>query len=62
MRSTHVAVLRHNDRTKKKAVIVPPGQSLDFDEGPGSSRRWLDQHLGLDWHLAEFLEIEWPRR
>lgn len=52
-----VAVLgNHHDRTRRKAVIVPAGQSLDFDPD-AATRRWLAPHLAGEWHLIEFLPI-----
>lgn len=42
---------------KKLAVPVPFGQSLDFDEGPGATRRWLHPYLGTQFHLVEFVEV-----
>ena len=56
----HVAILEtHQGRRphRKIAVPVPPGQTLDFDDGPGATRRWLDPYLGEDFHLVEFVEL-----
>lgn len=53
----YVAILEMHDETKRKAVLVPLGQSLEFDEG-SATRRWLHPHLGTDWHLVEFIEID----
>ena len=50
---THVGIRPH----RKIAVHVPPGQSLDFDEGPGATRMWLRPHLGRQFHLVEFVEL-----
>lgn len=55
--STYVAILESHDRRKQKAVVVPVGQSLDFDEGPSATRRWLHPHLDSEWHLKEFLPL-----
>lgn len=55
--ATHVAVIRNGDLPEKKVVIMPPGQPLGFDPGPGTTRRWLWPYLGSSWHLVEFLEI-----
>lgn len=53
----HVAILERHDRRGKKAVIVPDGQSLDFDED-GATRRWLHPYLGNEYHLDEFLPLQ----
>lgn len=53
----YVAILQKNDYSKRKAVIVPSGQSLEMDEGK-PTRKWLWPYLGGGWHLTEFLEIE----
>lgn len=50
---THVGVRPH----RKRAVPVPDGQSLDFDPGPGATRRWLMPYLGDEFHLVEFVEL-----
>lgn len=50
-----VAILEMHERTIRKAVLVPPGQSLEMDEG---ARRWLHPYIGTEWHLVEFLKIE----
>jgi hypothetical protein len=42
-----------------RAIIVPPGQSLDMDEGK-ASRKWLWPYLNSNWHLKEFVEIVDP--
>lgn len=55
--STHVAIIQKHDTDMRRAVMVPPEQSLDFDPGPGATRRWLWPYLGTEWHLVEFLEI-----
>lgn len=52
----YVAILRQHDRTEKKAILVPAGQTLEFDEGD-ATRRWLWPYLGEEWHLAEFIPI-----
>ena len=53
----YVAVIRkHDNHQKKMAVLVPSGQSLDFDEGT-INRKWLHPFLGKEWHLVEFLEV-----
>lgn len=56
---THVAIIELHETTKRKAVIVPTDQSLDFDEGD-ATRRWLWPYLGTDHHLVEFVEITSP--
>jgi hypothetical protein len=53
----HIAIIENHDRTTKRAILVPKGQSLDFDEGK-ITRKWLWPYLGSDWHLVEFLEVE----
>jgi hypothetical protein len=63
--STHVAILERDDaegdwRGNHKAVLVPPGQSLDFDDGPGATRKWLYPYLGTEYHLLEFIELVKP--
>ena len=50
---THIGIKPH----KKLAVPVPLGQSLDFDEGPVATRRWLHPYLGTQFHLVEFVEV-----
>ncbi len=50
---THVGIRPH----KKIAVPVPAGQSLDFDPGPGATRRWLNPYLGTEFHLVDFVEV-----
>jgi hypothetical protein len=53
-----VAILRaHGYPDVVRAIAVPPGQSLDFDEGT-ASRRWLWDALGADWHLVGFCDLE----
>lgn len=65
---THIALLEIHGRSSLlhapdfRAVIVPPGQSLDFDEGPGASRRWLHPYLGKTHHLASFIEVATPTK
>ena len=54
---THVAILREFKSSKEKAVIVPPGQSLDFDED-SATRKWLWPYLGKEWHLIKFVPID----
>lgn len=55
---THVAILRHHDNyAKMKAVIVPAGQSLDFDEGSGATRKWLQPYTAGEYHLYAFVPI-----
>jgi hypothetical protein len=62
---THIAILEHHDAGERvilhapsyKAVLVPPGQSLDFDVGPGATRRWLWPYLGRTHHLVDFVEV-----
>lgn len=55
----HVAILGSlKDRAVIKLVMVPEGQSLDFDKGPGATRKWLWPHLKGGWHLVEFVEFE----
>lgn len=57
---THVAIIETHDDVRpyrKRAILVPAGQSLDFDPGPGADRRWLWPYLGTDFHLVEFVEI-----
>lgn len=40
-----------------KLLQAPPGQSLEFDEGPGATRTWLRPHLGHgNWHLVAFVD------
>lgn len=53
----YVAILERHDRRGKKAVIVPDGQSLEFD-ADDATRRWLRPSLGRDYHLVEFLPVE----
>jgi hypothetical protein len=53
----YVAILERHDRRGKKAVIVPDGQSLEFDED-STTRRWLYPYLGNEYHLNEFLPVE----
>ena len=40
-----------------KLVMVPEGQSLDFDEG-AATRRWLHPHLDRAWHLVAFVPFK----
>lgn len=47
-----IAILRSHDQKRFKFVPVPDDQSVDFDKN-AATRRWLDPHLGHDWHLAE---------
>lgn len=56
---SHVALLESHDERRWKAVIVPPGQSLEFDDD-GATRKWLWPHLGNDFHLDSFVPIETP--
>ena len=59
MATTHVAIIEthQGDRPHQKlAVMVPVGQSLDFDEGK-ITRAWLHPYLGSRFHLVEFVEI-----
>jgi hypothetical protein len=56
----HVAIIETHESIrprKKLAVPVPPGQSLDFDPGPGADRQWLRPYLGTDFHLVDFVEV-----
>lgn len=53
------ALLRHHDMKQSKWIVVPEGQSLDFDEG-SATRRWLAPHLGSDWHLFGFVSLRVP--
>lgn len=39
-----------------KVVLMPEGHSEDFDEE--GTRRWLWPHLGRDYHLVEFVNVE----
>lgn len=57
MEDRYVAIIEHHDYTIRRAVLVPKGQSLEFDEG-AITRGWLHPYLGRDWHLKEFLKIE----
>ena len=57
-RITHVAVLHKYSSSEKKAVLVPVGQSLDFDDGPGGTRKWLRPHMTDEWYLCEFITID----
>lgn len=38
-----------------KAVVVPKGQSLDFDPD-AATRKWLWPHLGTEYHLLGFID------
>ena len=40
-----------------KLVLMKEGQSEDFDDGPGASRKWLHPYLGRDYHLVAFVEV-----
>lgn len=53
----HIALLQRHDRTQRRTVLVPLGQSLGFDED-GATRRWLWPYLGTEWHLDGFLPLE----
>ena len=56
--NAYVALLRHNDDPNNlKAVLVPTGQTLDFDED-AATRRWLWPHLGYEFHLVAFVPLE----
>lgn len=58
--STHVAIIaRLNNPSIQRAVLVPPGQSIDFDEG-SATRRWLHPYLAYEWHLVRFIEVAGP--
>lgn len=55
---TRVAVLQHHDDYATfKVVRLAAGQSEDFDEG-SATRRWLRPHLGDDYHLMAFVDLE----
>lgn len=53
----YVALLRSHDYKRTKWVVVPEGQSLEFDEG-SATRRWLHPHLGTEWHLFGFVSLQ----
>lgn len=52
----HIAVLERHDRSERKEIPVPPGQSLGFDED-SATRRWLWPELDTEWHLVEFRPV-----
>lgn len=56
----YAVLFRSHDYKRTKWAIVPEGQSLDFDEGGGASRRWLWPYLGDDWHLFAFVSLRAP--
>lgn len=56
MTKRYVAILHKHYGSVRKAVLVPPGQSLDFDKD-AATRLWLRPHLGSDYHLVEFVEL-----
>jgi hypothetical protein len=56
----YAALLISHDRKRTKWVVVPEGQSLDFDEGT-ATRRWLHPHLGSEWHLFDFVRLRSAR-
>jgi hypothetical protein len=57
------AVLERHERFHQdgdfKLVRVPPGQSLEMDEG-SATRRWLHGDLGSKFHLVEFVRVPAP--
>jgi len=54
----HVAIIRNHDYPNMvRAIKVPDGQSLGFDED-GATRKWLWPYLGTEWHLIEIVEVE----
>jgi hypothetical protein len=55
--SQHIAIIERHDYTEKRAVLVPPGQSLGMGES-WPVRPWLMPYLGSDWHLVEFLDVQ----
>lgn len=55
---THCAFLGNLVNGTLKLIQVPAGQSLDFDPGPGATRRWLHPHLVGGWHLIDFVLIK----
>lgn len=57
--TTHVAIIQKHDTDIRRAVLVPPGQSLDFDKGR-ATRQWLWPYLNNEWHLVEFIEVAKP--
>lgn len=52
--SEYIAILERHDRTIQRAILVPYGQSLEFDEGT-ICRAWLSPYLGTKWHLVAFV-------
>lgn len=56
----HAALLISNDYKRTRWVVVPEGQSLDFDEGK-ATRAWLHPHLGREWHLFGFVPLHPPK-
>lgn len=62
MTQRRAALLRmHRDLTPNeerfKAVLLKPDQSEDYDQG-GGTRKWLWPHLGTDYHLFGFIDVE----
>jgi len=55
----YAALLRHHDYKRSRWIVVPEGQSLDFDEGR-ATREWLRPHLGTEWHLFGFVSLATP--
>lgn len=56
-RTEHVAIIEKHDRSERRAVLMPPGTSVDFDEG-AATRRWLWPYISYDWHLIEIVKVQ----
>jgi hypothetical protein len=54
------ALLIHHDHKQTKWVVVPEGQSLEFDEG-AATRKWLRPALGSEWSLFMFVPLYWDK-
>jgi hypothetical protein len=52
-----VAILKHHEWPDWRAIELPPGQSVEFDEG-SATRRWLHPALGTEWHLLKIVDTE----
>ena len=55
-RGDHTDDERYDHRYK--IILLAEGQSEDFDDGPGATRKWLWPHLGREYHLVSFIDVE----
>jgi hypothetical protein len=52
-----VAIIKHHEFQKWRAIELKEGQSTDFDSD-AATRRWLWPFIDTEWHLLEIVETE----